>query len=118
MYRKLGFAEVCRYLDPLEVTVMVLGDQLNYETDSNRLNHFLRPMVRRLLNRITFDPEETLAIETQASRILGRPITTASGVGKSSNGTRTITARPDRIPLSGSPRRPPVTRRDSPDLRT
>ncbi len=71
LYKKIGFHEVCRYFDPLEVTVMTLDDRLHYETNEERLNHFLRPMVRRLLTRVDFDPHEAAAIDAQAAAVLG-----------------------------------------------
>ena len=82
MYRKLGFTEVCRYHDPLEVTVMVLNQRLNYEIDEDRVTRFMRPMVTRLMKRIDFDPDEIAAIEQQTSQIVGTRVTQTGSVGR------------------------------------
>ena len=71
LYKKIGFYDICRYFDPLEVTVMTLDDRLHYETNEDRLNHFLRPMLRRLLRRVDFAPDEAKQIHRQAAEVLG-----------------------------------------------
>jgi hypothetical protein len=62
LYSKVGFEQICRYYDPLEVTVMVLRHRLNYETDARRLNSFLRPLMARLVPRMNFNPDIEKAI--------------------------------------------------------
>jgi two-component system NtrC family sensor kinase len=70
LYLKVGFEEVCRYYDPLEVTVMVLRHRLNYETNSRRLNSFFRPLMARLLPRIDFEKDAETAILRHAESII------------------------------------------------
>jgi nitrogen-specific signal transduction histidine kinase len=73
LYRKLGFEEVGTYNDPSEFTVMVLRHKLNYETDSRRLNSFLKPLLGRLIPRIDFEPQVREMLLEQARPILDGP---------------------------------------------
>ncbi|HAK45593.1 MAG TPA: histidine kinase [Spirochaeta sp.] len=58
MYGKLGFQKIGSYSDPLKVDVMMLDHRTNYETKQQRMEHFVKPFINRLIPRIEFDKEE------------------------------------------------------------
>jgi len=58
MYKKLGFHVIGEYEWLLPVTVMMMDYRTDYEKKTQRLEHFVKPFLARLLNRIDFEEEE------------------------------------------------------------
>ena len=58
MYNKLGFQNLGMYNDPSPVQVMMLDHRTEYERKSQRMEHFVKPMMARVVKRLDFDPQE------------------------------------------------------------
>ena len=58
MYDKLGYKQIGQYRDPSLVSVMMLEHRTEYERKSNRMEHFVKPLVTRLRKLIQFSPED------------------------------------------------------------
>ena len=58
MYYKLGFENIGSYSDPLDVDVMMLDHRTKYEKKQQRMNHFVKPFMTRLLTRMDFEDKE------------------------------------------------------------
>lgn len=69
LYRKFGFVEVGSYRSPSEVTVMALLDRSTLEEDQGQLNHFVKPLFRRLRPLFDFGVY-TEAVHREMDRIL------------------------------------------------
>ncbi|MDY0303658.1 MAG: GNAT family N-acetyltransferase [Sphaerochaeta sp.] len=69
LYRKFGFEEVGSYSSPSDVTVMALLGPSTLETDQGQLNHFVKPLFRRLRPLFDFGPY-TEAVHQEMDRIL------------------------------------------------
>ncbi|NLV60205.1 MAG: GNAT family N-acetyltransferase, partial [Spirochaetales bacterium] len=69
LYRKFGFVEVGTYYSPSEVTVMALLEKSTLEENQNLLNHFVKPLFRRLRPLFDFG-EYTEAVHEEMDRIL------------------------------------------------
>ncbi len=69
LYRKFGFVEVGHYRSPSEVTVMALLERSTLEVDQGQLNHFVKPLFRRLRPLFDFGPY-TDAVHAEMDRIL------------------------------------------------
>ena len=69
LYRKFGFIEVGTYRSPSEVTVMALLEKSTLEVNQSQLNHFVKPLFRRLRPLFDFG-EYTEAVHHEMDRIL------------------------------------------------
>ncbi len=58
MYNKLGFQIIGEYEDPLPVTVMMLDYKTDYEKKSQRMEHFGKPFMARLIKKLDFEEVE------------------------------------------------------------
>ena len=71
MYYKLGFQRLGQYSDPSPVEVMILDQKTEYEKKEQRMEHFVKPFMSRLVRLIDFDASEKdkflLAVETLVS---------------------------------------------------
>ncbi len=62
MYKKLGFQLIGEYIKPQPVTVMMLDYCTDYERKTQRMEHFVKPFLSRLVGRIEYEPEERARI--------------------------------------------------------
>ena len=58
MYNKLGFQNLGMYHDPSPVQVMMLDHRTDYERKYQRMEHFVKPLMARVVKRMDFDPDE------------------------------------------------------------
>lgn len=58
MYTKLGFQTIGSYSSPLPVTVMMLNHETDYEKKTQRMDHFVKPFMKRLSEYFDFTEEE------------------------------------------------------------
>ncbi|TVR54527.1 MAG: GNAT family N-acetyltransferase [Spirochaetaceae bacterium] len=72
MYKKLGFRVIGSYESPLPVVVLALDHHTEYEDNSNRMEHFVRPFMHRLLSRIELSEPVKTMILTAADIVTGR----------------------------------------------
>ncbi len=56
LYKKFGFREVGTYFSPSAVTVLALQQKTTQEKDKSQLQHFVRPLFRRLRPLFDFGP--------------------------------------------------------------
>ncbi len=61
MYDKLGYQRIGQYRDPALVDVMILDHRTEYERKRSRMEHFVKPLVARLIKLIQFDSQEKQA---------------------------------------------------------
>ncbi len=68
MYYKLGFQRIGQYSDPSPVEVMILDNKTEYEKKQQRMEHFVKPFMSRLVKLLDFDEAEKeeflLAVDT------------------------------------------------------
>jgi two-component system, NtrC family, sensor kinase len=57
MYGKLGFQYLGEYSDPSLCQVMMLDHRTDYERKSQRMEHFVKPLMTRLVKLMDFDTE-------------------------------------------------------------
>ncbi len=69
LYRKFGFVEIGSYRSPSEVTVMALLEKSTLEESQSQLNHFVKPLFRRLRPLFDFG-SYTEAVHEEMDRIL------------------------------------------------
>jgi hypothetical protein len=62
MYKKLGFQVVGEYESPSPVTVMMLDSVTDYERKSQKMEHFVKPLMSRVIRRLDFQEEERVKI--------------------------------------------------------
>ncbi|MCX7027316.1 MAG: GNAT family N-acetyltransferase [Spirochaetes bacterium] len=58
MYEKLGFTIIGYYNRPLSCTVMMMDHDSEYETQTSRMEHFVKPFFSRLVPKIDFRGED------------------------------------------------------------
>ena len=58
MYEKLGFSIIGYYNKPLSCTVMMMDHDSEYETQTSRMEHFVKPFFSRLVPKIDFRGED------------------------------------------------------------
>lgn len=68
LYKKFGFVEVGKYASPASVTVLVLQSKTTMEKDKNQLEHFVRPLFRRLRPMFDFG-DDTQGILDEMDKI-------------------------------------------------
>jgi len=70
MYKKLGFQVIGKYEWLLPVTVMMMDYKTDYEKKTQRLEHFVKPFLARLMNKIDFEEEEKQRVLNAVQTIL------------------------------------------------
>jgi len=58
MYEKLGFTVIGYYNKPLSCTVMMMDHASEYETQTSRMEHFVKPFFSRLVPKIDFKGDD------------------------------------------------------------
>jgi len=58
MYKKLGFKTIGTYQWMLPVTVMMMDYKSDYEKKNSRMDHFVKPFMKRLIKKLDFDEKE------------------------------------------------------------
>lgn len=58
MYRKLGFQFIGNYNWLLSVSVMMMDYKTDYEKKSQRMEHFVKPFMSKLVKRLNFEEDE------------------------------------------------------------
>jgi len=73
MYKKLGFTEIGEYKKPLPVTVMMLDQISDYEKEEARLDHFVKPLMKRLMLYLDYEEEEKATILRIMNEMISEP---------------------------------------------
>jgi len=70
MYKKLGFQMIGEYEWLLPVTVMMVDNRTDYEKKKFRMEHFVKPFIKRLIKRIDFEGEEIKRFRKAAESVI------------------------------------------------
>ena len=71
MYYKLGFQRIGLYSDPSPVEVMMLDTE--YERKKQRMEHFVKPLMARLVRLLDFDEREEAGILAAMETLVSAP---------------------------------------------
>jgi signal transduction histidine kinase len=74
MYQKLGFQVLGEYNAPLPVTVMTLDYMTDYERKAARMEHFVRPFMKRLVQRLDFEEPVRKRILDAVEEVVSNPV--------------------------------------------
>jgi ribosomal protein S18 acetylase RimI-like enzyme len=73
MYNKLGFNKIGEYKKPLPVTVMMLDQKTDYEKTESRMNHFVKPLMKRLMMYMDFEEQEKATFIKSIDQVISEP---------------------------------------------
>ena len=74
MYQKLGFQKIGHYSDPLAVDVMMLDHRSKYEQKAQRMEHFVKPFMSRLVQRLDFEESEKAKFLSAVDDMVKAPV--------------------------------------------
>ncbi|MGC9313721.1 MAG: GNAT family N-acetyltransferase [Sediminispirochaetaceae bacterium] len=77
MYNKLGFHVLGEYNAPLPVTVMSLDYMTDYEKKKTRMEQFVKPFMKRLVQHLDFEESERETILQAVQKVTSSTPTTA-----------------------------------------
>jgi len=70
MYKKLGFQLIGNYNWLLPVSVMMMDYKTDYEKKSQRMEHFVKPFMSKLLKRLHFEEDERARIMNAVETVI------------------------------------------------
>ena len=73
MYDKLGYQQIGQYRDLSLVSVMMLEHGTEYERKSNRMDHFVKPLVSGLKKLIQFSREDEAIFNEAMDKMVQTP---------------------------------------------